>query len=393
MKLLFLEWNSYCNEDMKEAFREMGHQVELCPFPKGIKTTQKEADEVLLKELEKEKYDFVFSFNYFPVVSNCCQEQGTNYLSWVYDSPYIHIYSYTVLNSCNYIFVFDYAVYEELKEAGIPTVYYLPLAVNEKRLGNLSKQSILNEKYQADISFVGSLYSELKNQLYRKLENVSPYVRGYLDGIVQAQKNIYGRNFLQSMLTKDIVEEIEKIYPSDPNAKTVMSPEAIYADYILARHVTALERREILELLGQNRDKYKTYLYTGNPKIMIPGIANWGPVDYYDEMPYVFRNSKINLNITLKGIKTGIPLRVFDIMGCGGFLLTNYQTELSEYFVEYEDFVCYNNYEDLLSKADYYMTHQKERMEIAENGARKVRTEHTMKKRIDEMIGVMKQGG
>ena len=41
---------------------------------------------------------------------------------------------------------------------------------------------------------------------------------------------------------------------------------------------------------------------------------------------------KIYLNMTIKPIQTGLPLRIFDIMGCGGFLMTNYQAELPEYF-------------------------------------------------------------
>lgn len=43
-----------------------------------------------------------------------------------------------------------------------------------------------------------------------------------------------------------------------------------------------------------------------------PGIDNLkvhGPVDYYKQMPYIFKLSDINLNISLKSIRTGIPLR------------------------------------------------------------------------------------
>ena len=50
-------------------------------------------------------------------------------------------------------------------------------------------------------------------------------------------------------------------------------------------------------------------------------------------MPYVFRNSRINLNITLRSIKSGIPLRCMDIYGAGGFLLSNYQTDLFDVIV------------------------------------------------------------
>ena len=236
---------------------------------------------------------------------------------------------------------------------------------------------------------MGSLYDEPKHRIYDKFRDISPYAKGYLDAIVKAQKSIYGYNFLKGLLTEDIVEEMQKAYPTDPNAKTVMTPEAIYADYVLSRQVTAMERREILELLGKREKDFKTVLYTNNCDSKIVGVQNRGSIDYYDKMPHVFANSEINLNITLKSIKTGIPLRAFDIMGSGGFLLTNYQPEMMEYFVPDEDFVYYDSYESLMEKVEYYLTHEKERMEIAQNGARKVWTEHTMQKRIEEMIRVL----
>jgi len=147
-----------------------------------------------------------------------------------------------------------------------------------------------------------------------------------------------------------------------------------------------LERRELLETLGS---KYAVHLYTYESDLQIPGVENRGKIDYYDEMPYVFRCSKINLNITLRSIKTGIPLRALDIMGSGGFLLSNYQQELLEYFVPGEDFVFYESTEDLMAKAEYYLTHDKERREIAQNGCKKVCSEHNMKARIAEIIKVL----
>ena len=126
-------------------------------------------------------------------------------------------------------------------------------------------------------------------------------------------------------------------------------------------------------------------MYTYDKEVTIPGVINRGKIDYYDDMPYVFHNSKINLNITLRSIKSGIPLRALDIMGCGGFLLSNYQPEYDEYFVADEDYVFYQDYYDLMEKIDYYLTHEKERQEIAANGCRKVREEHNYRNRL-EMI-------
>ena len=327
----------------------------------------------------KGEYDFVFSFNYFPTISEICQKAGIKYLSWVYDSPHIQVYSYTVLNTCNYIFLFDYGVYEELRQAGISTVHYLPLAVNAKRLARRNNRNNL----LVDISFVGSLYTEQKHRIYNKFENISPYAKGYLNAIVQVQKGIYGQNFLKELMRPDILEELQRVYPTDPNALTAMSPEAVYADYVFNRQVTAMERWEILTLLGK---KYGVQLCTSDGSVNIPGVRNQGAVDYYRDMPDIFANSKINLNITLRSIRTGIPLRAWDIMGSGGFLLTNFQQEFLNYFEPNTDFVYYDDYTDLVAKIDYYLTYEKERREIAANGCEKVRNGHTYEKRVDEMI-------
>lgn len=98
-----------------------------------------------------------------------------------------------------------------------------------------------------------------------------------------------------------------------------------------------------------------------------------GPVDYYHEMPLVFRHSKINLNITLSSIQSGIPLRILDILGSGGFLITNPQNELNEHFIDGVDLVCYQNEKDLYDKAAYYLSHEEERKKIAVSGYQKVK--------------------
>lgn len=389
MRILFIDWNGYGNEDLKDVFQREGHIIYICTFSQGINTSMQDAECMMREHLDNGVFDFAFSLNYFPVVSEICQKYNLPYISWVYDSPYIHVYSYTVLNPCNYIFLFDYAVYEELAAEGIKTVRYLPLGVNSARLLDMQNNAAQRKKWSADISFVGSLYDEPKHRLYDKFNDLPPYTKGYLDAVINAQRQVYGYNFLKDMISDDILSEMQKVYPTDPNANTVMSPEALYADYVLARQVTALERREILTALGQRFSDKCINLYTNNKAAVIQGVHNGGRVDYYNEMPYVFKNSKINLNITLRSIKTGIPLRAFDIMGCGGFLLTNYQEELLQYFEPEADLVFYDDYDDLLEKIDYYLTHEDERIQIAENGCRKVHERHSMELRVREMIDML----
>lgn len=70
-------------------------------------------------------------------------------------------------------------------------------------------------------------------------------------------------------------------------------------------------------------------------------------------------------------------MRILDVMASGGFLVSNYQQELAEYFVPDEEVVLYESMDDLRQKLQYYLTHDEERKRIAENGYRKVQKEFT----------------
>lgn len=107
-------------------------------------------------------------------------------------------------------------------------------------------------------------------------------------------------------------------------------------------------------------------------------------------MPAVFHNSKINLNLTIPNITDGTPLRVFDIMACRGFCLTTYREDLLRHFENGKELVVFEGKEDLLRKTDYFLEHEKEREEIAENGYQKIKKYHTYSVRLQEMFRILK---
>ena len=166
------------------------------------------------------------------------------------------------------------------------------------------------------------------------------------------------------------------IKPYNPDPYSVEPPAYGYAMYFVARKLTSIERIRLLNAVGE-RFPNRLKLFSWNQEVPVGGIQKMGVADYDREMPLVFHNSRINLNISLRSIRSGIPLRCMDIMANGGFLLSNYQADLCEAFVPGEDFVYYEDPEDMLSKIEYYLTHEKEREEIAENGCEKTRREHS----------------
>lgn len=374
-------------EDISEAFVDKGYTINKLSGQLKDSRVDNDFEQKLKRNIDEIKPEFIFSFNFYPIISNVAKQYELLYISWVYDSPLITLYSYTILNSCNRVFLFDYKMYEELSAAGISTVFYLPLAVNAKRMDRLI-QSKARSEFNCDVSFVGSLYNERKHSLYDRLyDGLDDYMKGYLDAIVRVNFDLYGIDMLQQVIDdEDIIRKLQKSICVKTNPDGVESPAYSYAEYFIARKITELERTKIMEIIPK---EYKVNLYTHNLEYKVPGINNCGRIDYYYDMPFVFRNSKINLNITLKSIKTGIPLRVFDIMGAGGFLLTNYQMEMSEYFESGKDYVAYDSIKDIPELVNYYMKHEDERKEIAVNGYRKVKEFHSFRNRVEDILNMI----
>lgn len=384
MNALFIDWPCFGKADAVFTLQQMGYTLTMFFHKDYQERLSPDFDKAFDNAIKEKKFKFCFSFNFYPVVSEGCKRHGIPYIALVYDSPFVPLYSYTLIYPTNYVFLFDKQEYLKLHNMGIPTVHYMPLPVNATIIDFLSKKNFDRKKCICDISFVGSLYNESHN-FYDRLANVNDYTKGYLDAIMEAQLKIYGYNFLEELLTEEILQELLRVSPYANDRYGVETAEYIYANYYLGRKVSSLERIRLLTAIGERfPDKIK--LFTLNHKVHIPHIQNMGATDYYEEMPLIFANSKINLNITIKSIQSGIPLRAMDILGAGGFLLTNFQADFLDYFVPDQDFVYFNDSEDLLNKIEYYLSHEKERKEIAANGHETVKKNHSFEKCFQELL-------
>ena len=116
----------------------MGHKVSLYERePKNYRIDPRYKSEIK-KYIKENDIDAVFTSNYYPVISDGCNDLKIPYLSWCYDSPLILTYSKSVFNEVNRIFIFDSLMVQELRNLGVKNVWYMPMVVNEKRLADLS---------------------------------------------------------------------------------------------------------------------------------------------------------------------------------------------------------------------------------------------------------------
>lgn len=388
MEILFYRYNSICEPDLLQAFTNFGvtvHVEEMEMHRKNVSPREcagKVAEWILQKPLA-----FVFSINFFPAISYTCEKLKVPYVCWSVDSPVPELFSNALKNSYNRIFLFDKAQYDFFSPVNPNCIYYLPLATNVNRWEEivLSMTDADFETYGGDVAFVGSLYTEKCK--YDKL-TLSDHTRGFVDGLMEAQLKVFGCNFIPESLTEEVIREIAGADPDFYRSDDVFTDISRYlvAHQYIGIKLAAVERERTLRFLCE---RFPVKLYTRSDASVLSKAHCRGGVSTLTEMPKVFHASRINLNITMRPIETGLSLRIWDILGCAGFLITNYQAEIPEYFEIGKELETYETLEELEEKIRYYLSHEEERVEIAINGYEKVKNYHTYEKRLAQMLKLL----
>lgn len=375
-KILFFQWHSFMNEGMERALNKLEYPYDTFFY----QFTDWERDdrfcELFREKLKSQAYRCVLSVNYAPLISDICEELGVLYISWVYDSP-VHIRNTeSMTNSCNRIYFFDRGQAQIFEQQGI-CAKHLSLAVDTEVWKKVIGEHPLTQK--VDVSMVGQLYQTQYQYFTAPLDQ---YERGYLEGIINAQMKIYGGYLIPELVTDELLSSMNGVYKRVASDGFQMQRREL--EYLLAQEVTGRERYLALALLSK---RFDVEFYSLDRDERLKDVVFCGYADYSSKMPQVFAQTRINLNISLKTIRTGIPLRILDIMGCGGFVMSNYQEELAEYFTIGQECEIYENLEDLVVKTEFYLHNEDLRRQIAVAGFEKIKRDFSFEDRIKHMLG------
>jgi predicted CoA-binding protein len=89
------------------------------------------------------------------------------------------------------------------------------------------------------------------------------------------------------------------------------------------------------------------------------------------------------------GLESYFSNRTWLTLGCGGFLLTNYQPALEELFKTGEHLAWYRSEEECMKLIDHYLKHEDERKSISHNGYRLAHDRHTHDHILDEILSIV----
>ena len=389
MNIIFYRYRSICEPDFIDAFKALGIDVlEDCDgMDPGLSVEQK------INNLGNAIYDsrplFVFSINYLPFIAILCERLHVIYVAMTVDCPVFEIFNTSIRSKYNRIFLFDNNQLKEIEKENPGCIYHLPLGAAVQRFENTLGTT---SDFKYDISFVGSLYNEKDPML--NIKDLPDNIKSKIDVAIKAQFNsdVYGLKELETIVDDELIKVLKKksteFFPSDLSVHDISGYVAL--NNYLGPHITFLERVKLLNMIAESADTAVMHLFTkSNTESLSNRLKIHGGVNSMTQMPFVFRQSKINLNITTRSITSGLSQRIWDILGCKGFLITNYQPEINDYFEDGKHLVTYKSYDDLLEKIQYYLTHEDERQLVAQNGFELINSGGSVLNRVIEMLRII----
>lgn len=118
--------------------------------------------------------------------------------------------------------------------------------------------------------------------------------------------------------------------------------------------------------------------------------AKWqGREAYGEDFAKVCAAAKININLVRRQNVPGHNMRTFEVPACGGFLLGTRADEQLDFFAEDREMAYFSSPEELVTKAQRYLTHDEIRAAIAYAGYVKVKS-HTFKDRASRLLDCLK---
>ena len=150
MKIFYYTWFENSEQDMMEALTRLGCDVVKCHIPVKNYEEDKEFTANLERIFLEQGCDIFLSFDFFPVIAKSAHRLKKRYISWIYDTPHLTLFSPAVKSEYTSLFIFDRKQYNQVREIKESNIYHLPLAVNTLRIDGLLGEFQGEAQYSQD---------------------------------------------------------------------------------------------------------------------------------------------------------------------------------------------------------------------------------------------------
>jgi len=329
----------------------------------------------LLTKLVTFKPDFLITINHLGfdeggVLSELLEKYNIPLASWFVDHP-LPILGGAANNATSncQVFCFERTAIDWLNKSGYNDTKFLPTGSNQEVFHPKLIKAELVQKLKCNLSFAGSSWwTKARTEPVKKVRKA-------------AKELSKKKKFHRSMVANEMELLIDKVKKSGDRtifgaAQTVLAEASMQTR---KKFITALKPHGI-KIYGDD-----------NWERLINGIKASPYLDYCTDLPALFAGSKINANVTAEQMPTAVNQRVWDVPGCGGFVLTDAQEDVLDNFKEDIEAVVYRSFEEAYDKAKYYIEHDNEREKISQKAYLIVEARHRITHRMQTIASVMKK--
>jgi hypothetical protein len=281
------------------------------------------------------------------------------------------------VNSNSVHFCLEIFNWLDLQKLGIDNLFLLPHASEFKYVDT-------PEKYQYDVSFVG---------------HVLPVIPEEYDDLPDSHRlkaDFWNRlACLETKLERSAINFARKFYPDISDIFGFLTAKYYYI-FMLNLHSMSFRGELIKRLEHSNINIFggdPSYLCGLSRDCRIPtqNVVYHPATSHYSKARDIYANSKINLNITSLQFDNAVINRVIDVASAGGFILTDWKSDLQEITSVHQE-ISYRTIDELNSKIDYYLFHEDERIEIAHQLHQDVIKKHAYDHIISFILSKLESG-
>jgi spore maturation protein CgeB len=337
--------------------------------------------EELDRVVEQVRPELVFSINHVHGLAEACHGHDVPLLVWEIDpctdglrppgtdTHHVAIHTYRQANV------------ERFRAAGFSNVTYTPLAANTKR----RSPSPTEVQAGPEVCFVGASMVAQSRSFRRQFLDVwvecsenNPQARAQgqqiLDAVLKTQRS-RPRTYLVPILMQrhfdSFLAKAEKLLVDDPVA--------------MVGEMAAAERRlNIVAALGT--EGIHVWGDPGWKATQGRGVVYRGYAGHNEQLTGIYRRGRVHVDVNRLYQMDIVPMRVFDILACGGFLIAEQSPALGELFELGVEVESWSSIPELIDKVRYFRAHPEQAETIALAGLRAVQERHSIQGRVFAML-------
>ncbi|HMM38103.1 MAG TPA: glycosyltransferase [Desulfovibrio sp.] len=340
----------------------------------------------LLTAIAEFRPDMLFTVNHFGfdrggTLANLLERLRLPAASWFVDNAALNLALFEQARSpWTLICAHDSDDAERLEAQGFPHVLRLPLATDPTIFHPGAPH---RPGWDFDASFVGDSKAVLVGERLKTGRFPRPLLLGYRHA---------AETFLESP-DGDVRRHLEIRHP-DLAAQVDALPEPdrrMWFESLVLREAGRLYRLRCLRGLLPLRPAVAGDRHWRRALGDAPGWTWLGRLDYYEDLPALYRASRVNFNCTSAQMKGAPNQRIFDVPACGGFLLTDMREQVAALFEPEREVVFFREPGEIAELARRWLAEEPARLRVARAARARILAEHTYAHRLRTLFTAMRR--